>query len=405
MSKIIPFKAVRPTADKVGLVTCRNYEDYSAAELAAWLNFNPYSFLHIINPAYLNVHNISLEKRFKGVANKFQDFKNNDVFVEDEIPAFYLYEIKTKNDLFTGIITGTSVDDYKRDVIKKHEDTLQYRVEMFKDYLHQTRFYTEPVLITYPDSVELNTWILLKKKNRAVYEFSTTNKEKHTLWKIDTQSDIDWLENHFEEIPNLYIADGHHRSASAELLLEQDQHLGNPNLNYFMSFLIAESNVKIYEFNRIIRDLNGFTKEAFLEKLAENFEIESKEQELWKPQNKKEFGMYLDEKFYALVFKYKEQREGIKQKLDAQILYDTVLQPLLGIGDLRNDERIDYISGKQSVTAIKEKVDDGEFAVGFMLYPSNINEIKAFADNNLIMPPKSTYIEPKFRSGLVVYEL
>jgi uncharacterized protein (DUF1015 family) len=142
-----------------------------------------------------------------------------------------------------------------------------------------------------------------------------------------------------------------------------------------------------------------------LEKLKENFEIESKEQELWKPQNKKEFGMYLDEKFYALIFKHKEKREGIKQKLDAQILYDTVLQPLLGIGDLRNDERIDYISGKQSVTAIKEKVDDGEFAVGFMLYPSNINEIKAFADNNLIMPPKSTYIEPKFRSGLVVYEL
>lgn len=405
MSKIIPFKAVRPTADKVGLVTCRNYEDYSAAELAAWLNFNPYSFLHIINPAYLNVHNISLDKRFKGVANKFQDFKNNDVFIEDEIPAFYLYEIKTKNDLFTGIIAGTSVDDYKKDVIKKHEDTLQYRVEMFKDYLHQTRFNTEPVLITYPDSVELNTWILLKKKNRAVYEFSTTNKEKHTLWKIDTQSDIDWLENHFEEIPNLYIADGHHRSASAELLYEQDQHLGNPNLNYFMSFLIAESNVKIYEFNRIIRDLNGYTKEDFLEKLKENFEIESKEQELWKPQNKKEFGMYLDEKFYALIFKHKEKREGIKQKLDAQILYDTVLQPLLGIGDLRNDERIDYISGKQSVTAIKEKVDDGEFAVGFMLYPSNINEIKAFADNNLIMPPKSTYIEPKFRSGLVVYEL
>ena len=405
MSKIIPFKAVRPTTDKVGLVTCRNYEDYSAAELAAWLNFNPYSFLHIINPAYQNVHNISLEKRFKGVANKFQDFKNNSVFVEDEIPAFYLYEIKTKNDVFTGIIAGASVDDYKNDIIKKHEDTLQYRVEMFKDYLHQTRFNTEPVLITYPDSVEINTWILLKKKNRAIYEFSTTNKEKHTLWKIDTQSDIDWLENHFEEIPNLYIADGHHRSASAELLLEQDQYLGNPNLNYFMSFLIAESNVKIYEFNRIIRDLNGFTKEVFLEKLAENFEIESKEQELWKPQNKKEFGMYLDEKFYALIFKHKEQREGIKQKLDAQILYDTVLQPLLGIGDLRNDERIDYISGKQSVTAIKEKVDDGEFAVGFMLYPSNINEIKAFADNNLIMPPKSTYIEPKFRSGLVVYEL
>lgn len=408
MSKIIPFKAVRPTADKVGLVTCRNYEDYSAAELAAWLNFNPYSFLHIINPAYLNVHNISLDKRFKGVANKFQDFKNNDVFIEDEIPAFYLYEIKTKNDLFTGIIAGTSVDDYKKDVIKKHEDTLQYRVEMFKDYLHQTRFNTEPVLITYPDSVELNTWILLKKKNRAVYEFSTTNKEKHTLWKIDTQSDIDWLENHFEEIPNLYIADGHHRSASAELLYEQDQHLGNPNLNYFMSFLIAESNVKIYEFNRIIRDLNDHSKEDFLKLIAENFIIKTKDQELWKPQNKFEFGMYLDGDFYALYYKHENSNSNersILETLDAQILYDKVLNPILGIEDLRNDERIEYIPGNKSITTIKEVIDEGGFKVGFMLYPSDISEIKTLADNNLIMPPKSTYIEPKFRSGLVVYEL
>jgi uncharacterized protein (DUF1015 family) len=405
MAKIIPFKAVRPTPDKVGLVTCRNHEDYSPAELAAWLYFNPYSFLHVINPAYQNVHNISLDKRFKGVANRFQDFKKNEVFIEDDVPAFYLYEIKTKTNVFTGIIAGASVEDYKKNVIKKHEDTLQYRVEMFKDYLHQTRFNTEPVLITYPDSVEINTWILLKKKNRAIYEFSTTNKEKHTLWKIDTQNDIDWIDNHFDNIPNLYIADGHHRSASAEMLLEQDKHLGNKNLNYFMSFLIAESNVKIYEFNRIIRDLNGYSKEAFLDKLSENFEIESKEQELWKPKKKKEYGMYLDEKFYALKFKHKEKLEGIKQKLDAQILYDTVLQPLLGIGDLRNDERIDYLSGKLSVTAIKEKVDGGEFTVGFMLFPSNMDEVKAFADNNLIMPPKSTYIEPKFRSGLVIYEL
>jgi len=405
MSKIIPFKAVRPTPDKVALVTCRNYEDYSAAELAAWLNFNPYSFLHIINPAYQNVHNISLDKRFKGVANKFQDFKNNEVFIEDEVSAFYLYEIKTKTNVFTGIVAAVSVEDYKNDIIKKHEDTLQYRVEMFKDYLHQTRFNTEPVLITYPDSVEINTWILLKKKNRAVYEFSTPNKEKHTLWKIDTQSDLDWLQDHFKEIPNLYIADGHHRSASAELLLEQNKDSNNENLNYFMRFLIAESNVKIYEYNRIIRDLNNNTKEEFLSKLEANFIIICKDQELWKPQNKFEFGMYLDGLFYALFYKQPSAQKSILDNLDAQILYNKVLNPILGIGDLRNDERIDYISGKLSITAIKEVVDEGEFEVGFMLYPSNINEIKSFADNNLIMPPKSTYIEPKFRSGLVIYEL
>ena len=406
MAKIKPFKAVRPVADKVALVTCRTYDDYSSAELAAWLDFNPYSFLHVIHPAYANAQKVSLEKRFKAVANKYQDFKHDQILIEEEHPVFYLYEIQSKGQTFTGIIAGTSVKDYQNNVIKKHEDTLQYRVELFKDYLHQTNFNTEPVLITYPDSVEINTFIALRKKSKPVYEYSTTNKEKHTLWKIDTQSEIDWLQEHFEKIPNLYIADGHHRSASAELLYEQDKHLGNENLNYFMSFLIAESNVKIYEFNRLIRDLNGLNKEEFIKKLSENFIIKAKDQEIWKPQNKFEFGMYLDGSFYALFYKHENHiATTVLDDLDAQILYDKVLFPILGIEDLRNDERIDYIPGKQSISVIKDLIDEGEFEVGFMLYPSDINEIKALADNNLIMPPKSTYIEPKFRSGLVVYEL
>lgn len=406
MAKIKPFKAVRPAPDKVALVTCRTYDDYSSAELAAWLDFNPYSFLHVIHPAYANAQKVSWEKRFKAVANKYQDFKHDQILIEEEHPVFYLYEIQSKGQTFTGIIAGTSVKDYQNNIIKKHEDTLQYRVELFKDYLHQTNFNTEPVLITYPDSVEINTFIALRKKNKPVYEYSTTNKEKHTLWKIDTQSEVDWLQEHFENIPNLYIADGHHRSASAELLYEQDKHLGNENLNYFMSFLIAESNVKIYEFNRLIRDLNGLSKDTFIKKLSEHFVIVAKDQEIWKPQNKFEFGMYLDGSFYALFYKKENhQQASILDNLDAQILYDKVLFPLLGIEDLRNDERIDYIPGKQSISVIKDLIDEGEFEVGFMLYPSDINEIKALADNNLIMPPKSTYIEPKFRSGLVVYEL
>lgn len=405
MSKIIPFKAVRPTPDKVALVTCRNYDDYSPAELASWLDFNPYSFLHVINPAYVHSQKITLDKRFKGVSLKYQDFKNDGIFMEEEKPVFFLYEIQTKNQSFTGIVAGTSIEDYKKNVIKKHEDTLQYRVELFKDYLHQTGFNTEPVLITYPDNAAVNSWITEKKKEQPIYHFSTTNKEKHTLWKIETDAEITWLENQFEKIPELYIADGHHRSASAELLYDQNKALGNENLNNFMSFLIAESNVKIYEFNRIIRDLNGNSKEDFLQKLSENFIIKSKEQELWKPQSKFEFGMYLDGAFYALFYKLEKNTNSLLENLDAQILYDKVLQPILGIEDLRNDERIEYIPGKQSILTIKELVDEGEFEVGFMLFPSDISEIKALADNNLIMPPKSTYIEPKFRSGLMVYEL
>ncbi|MFN3639673.1 MAG: DUF1015 domain-containing protein [Flavobacterium sp.] len=408
MSKITPFKAVRPVADKVGLVTCRAYDDYSPAELAAWLDFNPYSFLHVLNPAYVNAQKKGLDKRFKAVANKYEDFKNESIFLKEENPAFYLYEIRSKSNVFTGIIAGTSVDEYKNNFIKKHEDTLPYRVELFKDYLHQTGFNSEPVLITYPDSIEINTWISLKKQSDPIYDFSTTNKERHLLWKIDTQKDIDFLEGHFEDIPNLYIADGHHRSASCALLSDEYTAQKKDNLNHILSFLIAESNLKIYEFHRLITDLNGCSTETFLKAISEHFKVIHKQQELWKPQNKHEFGMYLEGNFYALFYiggDINKKEYSVLNNLDAQILNDTILKPILGIEDVRNDERIDYLSGKQSITTIKELVDEEAFKVGFMLYPSNIEEIKQIADASLIMPPKSTYIEPKLRSGLIIYEL
>jgi len=405
MAKIIPFKAVRPSRDKVSLVTSRSYDEYSSAELASQLDFNPFSFLHVLNPAYVNQQKIGLEKRFKLVAQKYNDFKSDGILIKEELPVFYLYEIHSKNRSFTGIIAGTSIDDYQNNVIKKHEDTLQYRVELFKDYLHQIGFNTEPVLITYPDNNALNEWISNTKKEVALYEFSTTKKEKHTLWKIEKPEDLEFLKKSFEEIGDLYIADGHHRSASAELLYKQDKPSGNENLNYFMSFLIAESNVKIYEYNRIIRDLNGLSKTAFLEEIGKTFWIKNKEQELWKPTKKFQFGMYLDGEFYCLILKDENNFNSVLESLDAQILYENVLQPILGISDLRNDERIDYIPGNQSITTIKEVIDEGDFELGFMLFPTEISEIKALADNNLIMPPKSTYIEPKFRSGLVVYEI
>lgn len=405
MAQIIPFKAVLPSRDKVSLVTSRSYDEYSAAELAAQLDFNPFSFLHVLNPAYVNQQKIGLEKRFKLVAQKYRDFKNEEVLANEEEPVLFLYEIQSKNQVFNGIIGATSIADYQNNVIKKHEDTLQYRVEIFKDYLHQTRFNTEPVLITYPDDTDLDSWIQKKKLTDSLYEFSTKKKEKHTLWKISDEHEIEWLQEKFEQIGDVYIADGHHRSASAELLYEQDKASGNKNLDYFMSFLIAESNVKIYEYNRIVRDLNGHSKDSFIEELSKLFWIKNKEQQLWKPLKKFQFGMYLDGEFYSLELKDTNDFETVLDSLDAQILYEKVLLPILGISDLRNDERIDYIPGNQSITTIKEVIDEGEFEIGFMLFPTEISEIKALADNDLIMPPKSTYIEPKFRSGLVVYEI
>jgi uncharacterized protein (DUF1015 family) len=404
LAKIVPFKAVRPTRDKVSLVTSRSYDEYTPAELASQLDYNPFSFLHILNPAYVNLQKISATTRFRAVQNKYQEFKDEGIFKKEISPVFYLYEIQGKNGSFTGIIAGTSIEDYKNNVIKKHEDTLAYRVEYFKDYLHQTGFNTEPVLITYPENTELQEWINTTKHKRPLYVFTSLNREKHTLWRVKEEAEIQWLQEQFEKIGSVYIADGHHRSASAELLYEEDKASGNENLNYFMSFLICETNLKIFEYNRIIHDLNGLSKDQFLKTLSKDFIVKSKAQELWKPQSKFQYGMYLDGDFYSMELK-ETNFNSVLEALDAQILYEKVLHPLLAIGDLRNDERIEYIPGSKPITVIKEMVDSGDYKVGFMLYPASINEIKDLADNNLIMPPKSTYIEPKFRSGLVVYEI
>ncbi|MES2484622.1 MAG: DUF1015 domain-containing protein [Bacteroidota bacterium] len=404
MAKIVPFKAVRPARDKVSLVTSRSYDEYSTAELASQLDYNPFSFLHVLNPAYVNQQKFSEEVRFRAVHNKYNEFKAEEVLKQEAAPVFYLYEIQSKNRVYTGIIAGTTIEDYQNNVIKKHEDTLAYRVDYFKDYLHQTGFNTEPVLITYPDNPELKQWITQRKHRRPLYLFSSLNRDKHTLWRIKDEAEIQWLQQQFEGIESLYIADGHHRSASAERLYEQDKALGNANLNYFMSFLIAENDLKIYEYNRIIYGLNGLSSKQFLQALAIDFEVTNRHLELWKPEQKFEFGMYLNGEFYALKLK-NTAFKSVLEALDAQILYDKVLRPLLGITDLRNDERIAYIPGSKPITTIKELIDEGDYTVGFMLYPASIDEIKQLADNNLIMPPKSTYIEPKFRSGLMVYEL
>ncbi|QZK90210.1 DUF1015 domain-containing protein [Flavobacterium sp. CHNK8] len=406
MAKIVPFKAVRPTRDKVCLVTCRSYEEYVNAELAAQLDFNPLSFLHILKPAYTNQETVSFEKRYKQVHQKYEEFKNEIILVKDKKPAIYIHKIVTKTQSFIGIIAGTSVADYCNEIIKKHEDIIAFRVRLLKEYMKYSEFNTEPVLMTYPDNKTIEDWIFNCTQKLADFEFSTTKKEIHYLWKIEDPLEINWIQNIFEKTESLYIADGHHRTEALKLLSEENTDAQNTSKNHILSYLISENNVKIYEFNRLVKDLNGLTKEEFMIALQKNFSIENKLQQPFQPSQKHHFGMYLDNEFYSLVLrKEKEVFHSALDSLDTQILYKEVLLPILGIEDLRNDERIEYLSGKQSVLEVKNKIDQGEFEIGFILFPSNIGEIKALADANLIMPPKSTYIEPKFRSGLVVYEL
>tara|TARA_R100001369_G_scaffold26921_1_gene48613 strand:- start:8235 stop:9470 length:1236 start_codon:yes stop_codon:yes gene_type:complete len=410
LAKIVPFKAVRPTKDKAGMVASRPYEDYSVGELKAQLDYNPFSFLHIINPGYKFQHEITGEKRFQLVKNRYLEFKEDNIFIQDATPCFYFYKIVTRTHTFCGIIAAASIQDYKDNLIKRHEDTIAFRENLFKDYLKVVGFNTEPVLLTYPDSKVIDNIMAGVVKTKPEYEFSTYNKDIHYLWKISETDIVEKIQAEFEMMPKLYIADGHHRSASSYLLANESKeanpnHNGDEPYNYFMSFLISESKLMIYEYSRLVKDLNGLSKEEFLMQLDLWFRIERRGLEVYTPTKKHHFNMYLDGEFYSLYLrKTNYEFTDSLSTLDTYILYQKVLKPILGIEDLRNDNRIAYIHGRNDLIEIKSQVDSGNFAVGFGMLPLTIDEIKKVADEGLTMPPKSTYIEPKLRSGLTIYE-
>lgn len=410
MAIVKPFKAVRPSRDKVALVSSKSYEAYTPAELGAKLDFNPYTFLHVINPGYKYHQEVAGEQRFKLVHNRYLEFKENGIFIQDEKPAFYIYERIDANQSFCGIIAATSVEDYLKGKIKKHENTISKRVHLFEHYLKITGFNAEPVLLTFKDDVTLTEIINTEKQKRPEYEFSTTDRRLHKLWLVNNNETISRITNAFSKINELYIADGHHRTASSALLAndlasENKNHKGDEDYNFFMSYLIPESHLQISEFNRFVTDLNGFSVDDFLMKLDEFYRIENRGQQLYRPSKKHHFSMYLNGEFYSLYLrknKY-EFTDGLS-KLDAEILYRTILNPILSINDVTNDDRIAYYQNKKDSIALKSKVDSGLFKVGFGLLPVTADEIRIFADNNLKMPPKTTYIEPKLRSGLTLYE-
>lgn len=407
MARIIPFKAVRPTRDKVSLVASRSYQTYTQAEREARLDYNPFSFLHIVNPGYKYHLELKGEDRYKLVRNRYLEFKEDDIFIQDKHSAYYVYKIVNREgDVFNGIVAAASIEDYKKDVIKKHEDTIEYRENVFKEYLKTVGFNAEPVLLTYPDNDTISKLILEKQQERAEFEFTTTYRDTHYLWIIDDAEKTEVLKSEFSKIKRLYIADGHHRSASSVLLSDElKAKNASESYNYFMSYLIPESELLIHEYNRLIKDLNGKSKEAFLIELDAMFRIENRGKTLYKPSNKHHFSMYLDGEFYSLYLR--KDNYAINNALDAldtQILFKTILQPILGINDMRNEQRLDYSHGKSDLVTIKTKVDSGEFKVGFGLVPITIDELKSIADEHLIMPPKSTFIEPKLRSGVTIYE-
>ncbi|NQZ44561.1 MAG: DUF1015 domain-containing protein [Flavobacteriaceae bacterium] len=411
MAVIKPYKAIRPAADKVAFVASRSYEEYAKEELKAILKYNPFSFLHIINPGFKFHKTISGKDRFKLVKNRYLEFLEEGVLIQDDSPCFYLYDIEKGSLRSQGIFAAASIADYRDDTIKKHESTLLKRERLFAEYLNVVGFNAEPVLMTYPDNDTIATIIKQEAQKPTCNDFTTLDKVRHRMWRISEPDTINRLQQAFSTIDSLYIADGHHRSASSNRLAEAldppGQAIdGTQKHHYFMGYLIPESEIKIYEFNRMVKDLNGLDKEEFLIQLDEYFRIEKKSDGIYKPSKKHHFSMYLDGEFYSLYLRKKVYRfTDALSKLDTHILYQTILGPILGIKNLRNDKRISYGYGKYNVMHMKDTIDKGQFAVGFSLVPITIDEIKAIANAGLVMPPKSTFIEPKLRSGLTIYEL
>lgn len=407
MISIRPFKAFRPPRDKAYLVATRSYLSYNEAELDDKLRNNPFSFMHVINPKDGRKLPYGKEK-YHLVRKGFTQWISDDIFFQEAKESYYLYsQVKDGNE-YIGIIAAVSVKDYVEGRIKKHENTLSAREEMFTDYLEETGFNAEPVLLIYHDEFALNQLFARYIDTRAEYEFTSTDRVYHRLWPIDKAEDCQLITKVFAQQESLYIADGHHRSASSARLSDRKSKRKNTTdaHDYFMAFLIGEEQMKIYDFNRLVINNSGKQKTEILRELERCFHIEPKGGDTYHPQKLHEMGMYYQKEWYKLSPKMGSfDPSDAVGHLDAEILSRNILGPIFNIMDLKSDDRVSFIPGTHGLNYLESAVDEGSFDLAFSLFPVTMEQIKQVSDEGKSMPPKSTYIEPKLRSGLTIYPI
>ena len=409
MATLHSFRAIRPSRDKAHLVVTRPVSTYSKSVLKAKLESNPYSFIRIIHPEFdkqIPQTNPNSKERFELVRSKYHEFIEEGIVFQDVEPHLYLYKQSTPTHEFLGIIGGASVEEYQQDKIKKHEATLTTREAMFTDYLDVVGYNAEPVLLSYPSNEILEDIYSSITSQRPEYEFSTTDRTKHELW-ILTHEEEALVKAEFAKIEASYIADGHHRSASSAGLSTRRKVAGinTASSDYFLAFFMDEKRLNIREFNRLVDNLNGLSEPTFLEKLKEKFIVTHLEQAC-KPEQEHHITMNLSGSWYLLICKPELLNTTDPVAcLDPEILTQTILTPILGIEDLKTSAAIQFIPGNVGLDAITTPITQGKAKVGFVLYPVTMDQVKKVADNQLIMPPKSTWVEPKLRSGLTIYEI
>lgn len=414
MAIVKPFKGIRPPKSMVEEVASRPYDVLNSEEAREEAKGNEKSLYHIIKPEIdfpvgTDEHDPVVYD--KAVEN-FKMFQEKGWLVQDDKENYYVYAQTMNGKTQYGLVVGAYVPDYMNGVIKKHELTRRDKEEDRMKHVRVNNANIEPVFFAYPDNAELDVIVAKYTAREPEYDFIAPGDGfGHTFWVIDEKDDIDRITALFADMPALYIADGHHRSAAAALVgaekaAQNPNHKGDEEYNYFMAVCFPASQLTIIDYNRVVKDLNGLTAEQFLKALEKDFVVEEKGESIYKPSSLHNFSLYLAGKWYSLTAKpgtYDDNDPiGV---LDVTISSNLILDEILGIKDLRSDKRIDFVGGIRGLEELKRRVDSGEMAMALALYPVSMKQLMEIADTGNIMPPKTTWFEPKLRSGLIIHKL
>lgn len=414
MAILKAFKGIRPVKDKAKHIASRPYDVLNKEEARKEAGANKYSYLHVIKPEIDLPDDINpySDRVYEKGKENFQKLMDEKVLIPDDKEYLYIYAQTMNRKTQFGIVGCAGVEDYMNDVIKKHELTRPDKEEDRMNHVRVSGMNYEPVFFTYPAKPEIDDIVNnVVQNNKPEYDFTAEDGISHHFWVIRDQDKIGRIIELFGEMPATYVADGHHRTAAAALVGNERKknnpnHKGDEEYNYFLAVHFPDNQLSIIDYNRVVKDLNGLSEEDFIDKLRQDFEVEDLGGREYKPQKVHEFSMYLDGKWYKLTAK--EGRYDDDDPigcLDVTVLSNHVLEKLLDIKDLRKSKRIDFIGGIRGIGELKRRVDNGEMAVAFALYPVTMEQLIRIADTGSIMPPKTTWFEPKLRSGLVVHSL
>ena len=411
MAEIKPFRCIRPSKEAASAVAALPYDVYDRKEAKEIVKKNPLSFLAVdrAETQFEDGKNPYAPEVYEQAARTLKRWQQEGILTEDESPFYYLYELVMEGRAQTGIVACASVDDYSCGVIARHENTREEKEQDRIRHVDVTNAHTGPIFLAYRSQEELNGLVALEKKKTPLYDFISEDGICHRVWKIEDPQKAEEIHRIFSGIPRVYIADGHHRAASAVKVAAMRREAnpswtGNEEFNYFLSVLFPDDQLMIMPYNRVVQDLNGLTREEFLKKTERYFVVTERGRKAFSPEQKGQVGMYLDGSWYQLDARPEIRTDDPVKGLDVSILQDRILGPLLGIGDPRTDSRIRFVGGIRGLSELERLVDSGA-AVAFSMYPTSIRELFEVADAGLLMPPKSTWFEPKLRSGLFIHAI